>query len=373
MKIGVMFLKQERVVFMIKRIKLSGNPCNIGELHGRHGKSEIIQSLETYESLFHGYSNIDWNRAREVALEHLPAIEAYNLDFIEEMEGVAKGAGVDFEDILVLNTRSEIALTGNRTFSDGCTAIAVTPPHSKDTIIGQNWDWKQSQSKSLLLLEIEQEGKPSIKMITEGGIIGKIGFNSAGIGVCLNALMTDRKSAQIPIHLGLRSVLNSNSLHEAISKIKHGQMASTANFLIASFEGEGRSMAANIEVSPFGIDMFAGIDGTVVHTNHICSHEIKKHLKETNEFIFEDSMIRKNRAEYLVHLNTRAGAEINEEHFKEWFTDKYNYPNSINHHANPNAPEHRQMETVFSIIMNLTKQTMQLCIGKPTVDGYVTV
>ncbi|MFT4415269.1 C45 family autoproteolytic acyltransferase/hydrolase [Fredinandcohnia humi] len=358
---------------MINRIKLSGSPYQIGELHGRKGKKEVIQSLETYESLFWGYSTLTWSQAREVALEHLTAIEAYNSDFIKEMEGVAKGAGVDFEDILVLNTRSEIALTGIRTFSDGCTAIATTPPISKDTIIGQNWDWKHSQTKSLLLLEIEQEGKPVIKMITEGGIIGKIGFNSAGIGVCLNALMTDRKSAQLPIHLGLRSVLNSHSLHEAISKINHGQIASAANFLIASYEGEGQSMAANIEVSPFGIDMFAGIDGTVVHTNHLCSQELKNHLKETNEFIFEDSMIRKNRAEQLIHVKAKAGTEINEENYKEWFTDTFNYPNSINHHANPNAPEHRQMETVFSIIMNLTKQTMQLCIGKPTVEGYVKV
>ena len=111
------------------------------------------------------------------------------------MEGVAVGAGVDFEDILTLNARSEIALTGRKdiAFADGCTAIAVTPPASQDTIIGQNWDGKGSQIDSLLLLNIEQSDKPNITMVTEGGIIGKVGFNSAGVAVCLNAL-DDAKS-----------------------------------------------------------------------------------------------------------------------------------------------------------------------------------
>ncbi len=358
---------------MLKKLYLSGTPSQIGESHGSQGKAEVLQSLETYEALFYGYSKISWKQAREAALEHASAIEKYNLAFIEEMEGVAKGAGVSFEDILVLNTRSEIALTGRKSFSDGCTAIAITHPLSRDTIIGQNWDWKKSQTKSLLLLEIKQEGKPTIKMVTEGGIIGKIGYNTAGLGVCLNALLTNRKSNKIPIHLGLRSILNSHSLHEAISKINHGQMASAANFLIASHEGDKESMAANIEVSPFVIDMFAGIDGTVVHTNHICSTELKKHLQDMNEFIFEDSMIRKNRAEQLIRAYSKAGIEVNEQSFKEWFSDTFNCPNSINHHVNQNAPEHRQMETVFSIIMNLTKQKMLLCVGKPTVDRYIEV
>jgi isopenicillin-N N-acyltransferase like protein len=358
---------------MIKKLQLSGSPKQIGEQHGSEGKDEVHQSLETYESLFYGYSKISWKQAIQLALGHLPAIESYNRDFIAEMEGVAKGAGVSFEDILVLNTRSEIALAGRKTFSDGCTAIAITPPHTEETIIGQNWDCKMEQANSLLLLEIEQKNKPAIKMITEGGLIGKIGLNSSGIGVCLNALHTNKKSNQIPIHLGLRSVLNSHTLHEAVSNIKHGQMASAANFLIAFEDDNRQAMAANFEVSPYGMDMISNSEGILVHTNHICSIEVQKHLIDMNEYKFEDSMVRKNRAEQLIYTSIRAGNEINENCFKEWFSDTFNYPNSINHHVNTSAPKHRQMETVFSVIMNLSKQTMQLCIGKPSVNGYVEV
>lgn len=360
---------------MIKRLELKGTPREIGETHGREGAKQIQQSLQTYERLFYGYHKISWKEARERALVHLKAIESYDQQLIEEMEGVAAGAGVDFEDILALNARSEIALTERKdlAFADGCTSIAVTPPASSDTIIGQNWDWIGSQKDSLLLLHIKQAGKPDITMVTEGGIIGKIGCNSAGVAVCLNALITDKKSEAVPIHLGLRAVLNSSSFHEAIAKIKDGQMASTANFLIACDEGDGRSMAANVEVSPFGIDLMTNPEGTVVHTNHICSLSLLKHLTDLNEFKYEDSMVRKSRAEQLIDTALKEQQTIDEEHFKEWFSDKFNYPNSINHFPNERAPEHRRSETVFSIIMNLSKKRTYLCVGKPTTNQYVEV
>jgi hypothetical protein len=40
----------------------------------------------------------------------------------------------------------------------------------------------------IVVLEIRRPGFPTILMMTEPGIIGKIGFNSAGLGVALNWL-----------------------------------------------------------------------------------------------------------------------------------------------------------------------------------------
>ncbi|MBO8171913.1 MAG: hypothetical protein H0Z33_08480 [Bacillaceae bacterium] len=362
---------------MIKRLKLTGSYREIGRVHGQSGKQEILQSLKTYEDMFFHFSKIDWKKAREQALIHVDAIENYDPDMLEEMQGIAEGAGVDFEDILVLNARSEIALANYETsgvnYTDGCTAIGVAPPISDDTIIGQNWDWKASQSQSLLFLEIEQKGKPAVKMVTEGGIIGKIGFNTAGVGVCLNALLTNKKTDQVPIHLGLRGVLNAESFEEAVTRIDGGQMASTANFLVAGDHTREENRVANIEVSPFGIDVMSATDGWITHTNHVCSLEIIKHVEDRNEYKFEDSMVRNKRATQLVSEIVGKQEKIDEDHFKTWFSDTYNYPNSISHYENKKAPEYRRMETIFSIIMNLTKQKMLLCVGKPSENPYVEV
>jgi isopenicillin-N N-acyltransferase like protein len=360
----------------MKKLELQGTPKEIGKLHGSLGKKEVHHSLETYEKLFFGYKQISWKEAKELALHHLHAIEKYDEDLLEEMQGVAEGSGVTFEDILALNARSEIALAGYKgsAFSDGCTAIAVYPPLTKETIIGQNWDWKARQKDSLLLLSINQSSmnKPNILMITEGGMIGKIGMNSMGLGICFNALLTDKKSDEVPIHLGLRGVLNSFTLGEAISKIKHGQMASAASFLFGIDERKGQDsgMVFNFEVSPFEIDPVGDDSGKLVHTNHILSSELKKNLRDMNEFKFDDSMIRKRRAEQLLVQTISSNKPITEESFKSWLSDRFNEPNSINHYENMLAPEHRRMETVFSVIMNLTKHKMLLCIGKPAEGHY---
>ncbi|MRH41715.1 hypothetical protein GH741_03390 [Aquibacillus halophilus] len=363
----------------MKKLTLVGPAKEIGKQHGSQGKAEVLHSLETYEKLFYGYKQINWKEAREIALAHVKAIEKYDLELIEEMEGVAEGAGVDFEDILALNARSEIALAGYKgsSFMDGCTAMAVCPPLTSETIIGQNWDWKGRQTKSLLVLGIRNNNvsKPDITMVTEGGMIGKIGFNSSGLGVCFNALLTDKKSNEVPIHLGLRGVLDSHTLGEAISKIKFGQMAAAASFLIGQDQGNGpgNGMALNFEVSPFGIDSVGGTDGKLVHSNHLMSDVIKENLRDMNEFRFDDSMIRKRRAEQLLDQAISSGEQITEETFKGWLSDEFNAPNSINHYENMRAPEHRRMETVFSIIMNLSKRRMLLCIGKPAEGTFEEV
>ncbi|MCL7749599.1 C45 family autoproteolytic acyltransferase/hydolase [Halalkalibacter alkaliphilus] len=359
----------------IKAIKAKGTPHQIGYIHGAEGKAQIHQSLETYERLFSQFKNISWDDAINLARNHLEAIEKYEKNFIEEMQGVANGSGTTFDDILVLNTRSEIALTRmnqSTTFSDGCTAIGVYPPIGTKAIIGQNWDWKAEQRNSLLLLDIEQEGKPNIKMVTEGGLIGKVGCNSRGIGVCLNALHTDCLETKVPLHLGLRAILNSSTLAEAISKVSHQQLASPANFLLGSDEGNGRAQAMNIEVSPKGIDILFNPEGYVVHTNHLLSREMKKSVRDLNEFKYEDSYIRKNRAEQLIRVALQKEESISAEHFQKWLTDDFNAPNSIQHFSNSHVPAHRQMETVFSIIMDLSEKRIYVSSGNSSeMEEYV--
>jgi isopenicillin-N N-acyltransferase-like protein len=57
--------------------------------------------------------------------------------------------------------------------------------------LNRNWDWKSSASSSLIYLDIlahPPTNRPNIKMMTEAGVIGKIGVNELGVSVMLNAL-----------------------------------------------------------------------------------------------------------------------------------------------------------------------------------------
>jgi isopenicillin-N N-acyltransferase-like protein len=94
--------------------------------------------------------------------------------------------------------------------------------------------WLEEQKENLIILDITSDDGPRIKMITEAGIIGKIGLNEVGVGVCLNAIKVPGcGSSRLPVHLALRSVLDSPSVDDAVWQLEDAGMASSAHILIA--------------------------------------------------------------------------------------------------------------------------------------------
>ncbi|WP_231514914.1 C45 family autoproteolytic acyltransferase/hydolase [Oceanobacillus salinisoli] len=335
-------------------ITLSGSAYQIGFKHGNIAKDKVNQSLETYEKMFKETSGISWKDAREKALTHVPAIEKYQSNYITEMEGIAAGAGVQFEDILALNARSEISLIQA---PDGCTSFALTKPKTSKTWLAQNWDWKGAQIDSLIHLEIQQKGFPTLQIITEAGIIGKIGCNSVGIGVCLNALVTNTWQPKVPIHLGLRAILESETFNEAISKVNQNQMASPAHFLIASKSNEAVSM----EVSPIYTEKIEATDGITFHTNHLCSPEMRNVIEEE---VVPNSYNRLT--EINKEIQALEGKNLEEIDLFHMLSNHENYPYSIcRHPADDENATLKGMETVFSIVMNLTDNKLSWIKGKP--------
>lgn len=81
-------------------------------------------------------AKLNWHQVRLEAIKFLPLLqETAWKPLVKEMRGVAGGAGVDFEDILALNVRTEIAYG---MFSDGCTAFSWKVGEA--SFIAQNWD-----------------------------------------------------------------------------------------------------------------------------------------------------------------------------------------------------------------------------------------
>src|SRR5690625_4620801 len=226
----------------MKFLELSGTPFEIGRQHGEQAKEEIHISLNSYEKLFYEWGKFAWKDAAEQAKQYIDYIDRVDETFLEEIDGIAKGAGVDFSDILILNARSEIALTMPNTLG-GCTSVAALPPFAEQTFLAQNWDWRSAQYDATVGMRIEQKGRPVIQMITEAGIIGKIGFNDAGLGVCLNAIRATLAKEYLPLHFGLRLVLNSENIDEAAELVAENKIASAANFLLAQDHGKSDAKA----------------------------------------------------------------------------------------------------------------------------------
>lgn len=345
----------------MKVLDLAGTPYEIGLNHGKQAKDEVDFSLDSYEKLFFNDVHITWKQANALARKHLGAIEKVNPDLIEEMEGLAKGASVTFEDILTLNARSEIALTQNKT--DGCTSVAVMEPTAEKSFLAQTWDWRSAQSRSLITTKINQQNGPAIHMVTEGGIIGKIGMNDHGLGVCLNALRANVKSDQLPIHLGLREVLNSTNIQEAEEKVVDGKLGSSANFMIAQDNGKIRQ-AINLELSPNHYDKKETKAAYLYHSNHFCSTILNNTIGKENMNIVENSFDRINRMGDLIKHHI-LDAIVTESDIKSWLSDHENDPHTICRHKVVGTSDYTDTITAFAVIMDLQNKSMYVMEGQP--------
>jgi isopenicillin-N N-acyltransferase-like protein len=125
----------------------------------------------------------------------------------------------------------------------------------------------EEQKPNIIVLSIYQDSVPTIKMVTEAGILGKIGLNSGGVGVCFNAIRAKGLDAsRMPVHLGLRTVLESTSTGEAVEKLEAAGMAASAHMLIADASRD----ATGLEFTSSTFAKLSKNDlGVIVHSNHL--------------------------------------------------------------------------------------------------------
>ncbi|KIW19909.1 hypothetical protein PV08_00484 [Exophiala spinifera] len=335
----------------MKHVKCSGSPFEIGRQHGNSAKTEVHGSIAFYEAFFKERTKLSWPQVRDVARAFVPFLEMSYPDYLEEMKGVASGAAVDLESIIALNVRTEIAYG---MLSDGCTAFAWKT--SDESFIGQNWDWRIEQTPNIICLSIEQPPKPTIKMMTEGGLIGKIGLNSAGVGVTLNAIVALGVSYnKLPVHLALRRVLDSTSRQEAETALQQAGVAAASHITIA----DAATGACGLECSALDIvEMPMDPRGICTHSNHF----VKEHKVQGSSFL-PDSPFRLSRIQELL-----SGIEKPTMHnFTEMFKDEKNYPAAICRAVS----EKSTIQTLFSIVMDLKQRTAKVKMGRPTEGGEV--
>ena len=120
-------------------IEVSGPALQRGIQYGRQARERIEKARVFYAGMFLHNAGLDWEKAKNCARLFEPSIQSYCPELIEEMRGIAQGAGCSYEDILAINCRSEILFA----LPDGCTCFGALPEQSENhqTLLGQNWDW----------------------------------------------------------------------------------------------------------------------------------------------------------------------------------------------------------------------------------------
>jgi isopenicillin-N N-acyltransferase-like protein len=193
-------------------------------------------------------------------------------------------------------------------------------------------------------------------MITEAGIIGKIGLNSSGVGVCINAIRARGVDfTRLPVHLAIRAALDSTSKSEALATLDKAGVASAVHLLIGDASG-----STSVEYSNLDIIKFEMRDGQIAHSNHF----VVKHAEGVKPASFSrDSLERIVRARELL-AQAKAGMEKDPSMgmMEKMLEDEKGLPGAINRVATEISPS----ATLFGIVMDLKEKRASVRVGRPT-------
>src|SRR5258706_6490051 len=152
----------------IPMIEARGTHKEVGKQIGTQGKAQI-QNMLTYlrENVPTGFT---WKQMLNHSQDYLVPSRAVYPQYIEELEGIAEGAEVSFEDIFVSMCEElwEVPII------QGCTDMAARGNATLDgtTLIAHTNDLFASAESRLVILKIQAGDEPEIIAVSPGGVAG---------------------------------------------------------------------------------------------------------------------------------------------------------------------------------------------------------
>ena len=357
-------------------LDLGSDPLERGRAHGRTMRAEIRDNFATYVERFEaGGAKVP------IVLEQSDAWAAFiardNPEYAAEMSAVAAGADLSLTEIAMLNVRYELAYcvfgseahTANAPATmeqEGCTSFGLLPEMtaSGHTIIGENWDWLRKLQGHVFVMRVQRSSepgtnKPDFVGFTEAGIVGcKMGVNAAGIGLCVNGLVTNRDGAngfRKPFHVRCREILDAWTFDKALLPVVQTDRCCSMNFLIGHADGE----IIDIEATPDYCSYIYPQSGLVTHANHLVR---ENRIASQFERIAPSSLFRANRLERLLR---HRGGEIGIDTIQTLLSDHFSAPASICRHPDLTLPEPKRIMSVAAAAIDLNARMLYVTDGPP--------
>lgn len=367
-------------------LDLTGTPREMGLEQGRRLAGDIAENLRIYYDRFQREVKLTVDEVRSRGRQYLAVIDRAAPAYGEMIRGVAEGAKIPIDDAAALNARYEIlysqystinqtlAAAGTTTLEpDGCTAFAVLPDASADghLWLGQNWDWFPQVRGAIL--RMRQADGNTIAAFTEAGIVGgKIGMNSAGLGLVINGLLSnhdDWSRLRTPFHVRTWMILQQHALESALAVITDEPRSCSANFLLGKANGDAE--VVNVEAAPETACHLLPSGGILAHANHFIDPEalgVWQPLAEEKTSTYP-------RLERMMHMleRRRAAKTLDRQAMMAMLADHTGHPDSVCRHPNPHLPEEERVETVVSVLQDLTARRMYVAAGTPCVTPFAEI
>lgn len=294
-------------------VRAIGEPYEVGWLHGRSMAQMIRVEFESR------LGARDCHRSLRQASEIAPFLSEWAPHLLDEVKGVADGAGIDLRAALWMQWG--MAVPGRK--KDECTAFAVGPEYTGDGSVyaGQNKDTGVGANERSIVLCVHPAGFPSILSFSYPGLLAEIGLSSMGVSLWGMSLYVDgNRGGGNPMLK--RMLLECGTVHEMRELATAIGGESVGAYAVSDADG-------NVGVMELLPERQVWIDGgrdSVGHANVIASPSCADRELDRHKMFCPSAQARHDRvnealAEFRTDFSVEAGFEI--------LADEKNHPMSI--------------------------------------------
>ncbi len=293
-----------------------------GHSHGESLRSRIAEALGAWETATmaglgaRAHSDIDAYCAQFLAQTALiQKAEAVTPDLMNELHGIAEGAGQPLARIAAYNLMDEQWWHDASTTAPppGCSLIAQ--PVQGGHVLAQNMDLPAHMEGSQVALRLGGPGMPQTIVLSAAGMIGLTGANSEGLAIGVNTLLMLHHAVDgLPVAFAMRHALGARDSATAQSRLAEAGHASGQHYAIVTRDG-----VTSLECSATGCTALPVPDnGRLLHTNHpLASTDIDA----TSLARLDTGGFTKSSANRLDWLEQRQGAIATTEDVQALFDD----------------------------------------------------
>ena len=360
----------------VRVLELQGSSYDRGYMHGELLTDEILELSELEIKSILDATDLERDQIQSLSDDYLRLASDYSENLVEELTGIADGAGVPLFQILTLNLFLDLydlwLPSNSKRITMGCTSFGLSPVVTKtrSTLIGQNLDLHEHFQKYAVVFRICNPDDTTMLVYSFAGILGCAGMNSSGIGVVINKLFTFDGKPGVPYPFIIRECLSQPNLSNAIGAAVGASRASGMNYLLCD-----ASEIVNVETTAERCAFLYTHDGFIGHTNNYLSQSlqdqdampslIQVYREKANTYVRYSRLLRCLQG--LTKTSKVTLAQV-----FDLMRDHEDYPMSICHHTYVLTPQ-GSGRTIAAIVLSPEEKKIYVTNGPPCNAEFQTL
>jgi len=363
-------------------VRVWGNYREMGIKHGQQTKDLIQRAVRNAWTMLPTLLGMSKSDVAQDLNEYGQKIKTLHAGFSSEMEGVANGAAVSYEDIVLFNSQYDLMIMrgGEKALQSLlCSAFAAwgDATRSGELIGGHNDDGGRFTDQFLVLLDsTPSEGYRFLVPTVPGQLAYHTVVNSSGFGAFGNSLEVGPRPDEAKIGVPMWAIFRylaqfESNVESALQYLRSVESGISFSFLL--LDKSGKAAIAHKAAGNFAV--IRPTNEYLYMTNHALTDEIKSHLvlrKKPSSTHYRLESIGKAVKENVGKIDAAVAIRIMSTHYDASVSKDNPGMNSPCRHG---EYEGKLAGTCRSAVIRLGKKqlTLRVALGNPCIAKWVEV